>query len=208
MIVTDKFRVFYLFLSVAPRPGLGIGKFCLLFAISVVSPFVEATTYRVGPGQAHLEIDTVPWESLNPGDVVEIEWRATPYRSKWVIARAGTSIQPITVKGIPNTNGERPVISGDGASTRQQLNYWNEDRGVIKIGGSSFPSGPGQHIVIESLDIRAAHPDYSFTDDNGNADTYRNNAAAIFIEHGEHVVIRDCILTDSGKRIIRRQPEQ
>ena len=90
------------------------------------------------------------------------------------------------------------MISGDGASTRQQLNYWNEDRGVIKIGGSSFPAGPGQHIVIESLDIRAAHPDYSFTDDNGNADTYRNNAAAIFIEHGEHIVIRDCILTDSG----------
>ena len=85
MIVTDKFRVFYLLLSVAPRPGPGIGKFCLLFAISVVSPFVEAATYRVGPGQAHTEIDTVPWESLNPGDAVEIEWRSTPYRSKWVI---------------------------------------------------------------------------------------------------------------------------
>ncbi|MEM7469306.1 MAG: polysaccharide-degrading enzyme, partial [Pseudomonadota bacterium] len=159
---------------------------------------VNAAVYPVGPNQPYTEVDTVPWESLNPGDIVEIHWRSTPYRSKWVIARAGTASQPITVRGIPHANGQRPVISGDGASTRLALSFWNEDRGVIKIGGSSIPSGPGQHIVIESLEIRAAHPSYSFTNDNGNAGSYRNNAAAIFIEHGEHVVIRDCILTDSG----------
>ena len=33
----------------------------------------------MGPGETHTEIDTVPWEALNPGDVVEIVWRATEY---------------------------------------------------------------------------------------------------------------------------------
>ena len=122
--------------------------FCLFFVFCTGSAFAEALTYRVGPGQTYPEIGNVPWESLNPGDVVEIQWRTSPYRSKWVIARAGTSAQPIVVRGIPNESGQRPVISGDGASTRTQLNYCNEDRCVIKIGGSSFPSGAGQHKRI------------------------------------------------------------
>ena len=171
--------------------------FVMIFLVAVSTPTVAAV-YRVGPGQTYPEIDNVPWESLNPGDSVEIEWRATPYRSKWVIARAGTSAQPIIVRGILNAAGQRPIISGNGASTRTQLNFWNEDRGVIKIGGSSIPAGPGQHLVIESLEIRGAHASYSFTDDSGNLDTYRNNAAAIFIEHGESIIIRNCVLTDSG----------
>ena len=170
----------------------------LIIFLVAVSAGADATVYRVGPGEAYPEIDNVPWESLNPGDIVEIAWRANPYLSKWVIARAGTHAQPIIVRGIAGTNGQRPVISGDGAITRTQLNFWNEDRGVIKIGGASVPSGPGRHIVIESLEIRGAYAAYSFTDDNGNVDTYRDNAAAIFIEHGENINIRDCVLTDSG----------
>ncbi len=161
----------------------------------------SASVLSVGPDKSYTEIQDVPWESLAAGDIVEIHWRPTPYLSKWVIARSGTTTQPITVRGIKNASGDRPIVSGNNAITRTQLNYWNEDRGVIKIGGSSIPAGAGRHIIIESLQIESAHPDYSFTDDSGNAGTYRGNAASIFIEHGEYIVIRDCVLTDSGNGI-------
>ena len=118
------------------------------------STVANATIYRVGPGETHTEIDTVPWEALNPGDVVEIVWRATPYQSKWVIARSGTANSPIIVRGIANSDGLLPIVSGDGATTRLALDFWNEDRGVIKIGGASVPSGPGRHLIIDSLEIR------------------------------------------------------
>ena len=162
------------------------------------STVANATIYRVGPGETHTEIDTVPWEALNPGDVVEIVWRATPYQSKWVIARSGTANSPIIVRGIANSDGLLPIVSGDGATTRLALDFWNEDRGVIKIGGASVPSGPGRHLIIDSLEIRGAYANYSFTDDRGITSSYRDNAAAIYIEHGEEVLIANCILTDSG----------
>jgi len=60
----------------------------------------HATVYDVGPGQPLANVGDVPWESLAAGDTVQIHWRATPYREKWVISRAGTAAQPITVRGI------------------------------------------------------------------------------------------------------------
>src|SRR5688572_12332835 len=60
---------------------------------------VRGATYDVGPGQSFETPSAVPWESLQPGDVVRIHWRATPYRDKWVIARAGTATAPIVVQG-------------------------------------------------------------------------------------------------------------
>ena len=174
-----------------------IRLFIVVFLI-VPSALVSAAIYRVGPGETHTELETVPWEGLNPGDVVEILWRPTPYQSKWVIARSGTATAPIQVRGIVNSNGQRPIITGQGATTRLALDFWNEDRGVIKIGGASVPSGFGRHIVIESLEVRGAYAAYSFTDDRGNAASYRDNAAAIYIEQGEQILIKNCILTDSG----------
>ncbi len=168
---------------------------CLVFTIAVSA---KATTYNVGPGHPYSEIDAVPWESLTAGDVVQIFWRATPYRSKWVIARAGTASDPIIVRGVASSGGARPIIDGNDARTRLALDYWNENRGVIKIGGASVPSGPGVHLIIESLEVRGAHPTYTFIDDHGASSRYISNAASIFIEHGEHIVIRDCILHDSG----------
>jgi len=158
----------------------------------------QAATYDVGPGQPLANVGDVPWESLAPGDTVQIHWRATPYREKWVISRAGTAAQPITVRGIPNGSGDLPVIRGDGATTRLQLDYTNEQRGIIKIGTAS-PNVLPQHIVIENLDVRSAKPGYTFTDDAGNAGVaYVANAAAIYVERGRNLTIRGCTLHDAG----------
>ncbi len=112
----------------------------LLALLATVSPAAAAAVYEVGPGQPYAAIGDVPWEALGPGDVVQIHWRSTPYKEKWVIGRQGTAAAPIVVRGIPGPGGERPVIDGDGATTRLALDYASEGRGVIKIGSSSVES--------------------------------------------------------------------
>ncbi|MEQ8494929.1 MAG: right-handed parallel beta-helix repeat-containing protein, partial [Gammaproteobacteria bacterium] len=168
-----------------------------LIALCIALP-AGAVTWAVGPGQPLAELDEVPWETLAAGDVVAIHARAQPYRGKFVLARSGSAAQPIVVRGVADAGGALPVIDGNGATTRRALDYWNEDRAVIKVGGASTPAGPAEHIVIESLVVRGAHPAYGFIDDHGNPATYRANAAAIFIEDANAIVIRRCELTDSG----------
>jgi hypothetical protein len=160
---------------------------------------VGAGTYQVGPGQPLATPSDVPWELLAAGDVVRIHWRETAYANKWVVNAAGTVEAPVIVQGVPGPNGELPVIDGNGATTRLALSYWSEQRGVIKVGGSSTPNNAlASHVVIENLEIRGVRPPYSFSDDDGATLSYPNNAAAIFVESGDHITIRNCILRDCG----------
>src|SRR5215207_9607895 len=92
-------------------------------AVLLAPPSSGATTYDVGPGKPYLSVGAVPWESLNAGDTVLINYRATPYKEKFVLSRVGTAAAPITVRGVLGPNGERPVLDGNGATTRAQLNY-------------------------------------------------------------------------------------
>jgi hypothetical protein len=176
----------------------------IFVAFGVVTVGVPApawsTDYVVGPDIGMLaNIGDVPWESLGPGDRVLIHWRYTPYKEKWVICRSGTAEEPIVVSGVPGPAGELPTIDGRNATTRTDLSYWNEERGVIKIGGASTPADTlPAHIVVENLDIRSGRPPFAFTNDSGSASSYHSNAAAIYVEKAEHLTIRNCILRDSG----------
>ena len=159
----------------------------------------QASLYEVGPGKPYLSIGAVPWESLQPGDTVLIYYRATPYKEKWVLCRQGTAAAPITVRGVPGPNGELPVIDGNDATTRSVLNYWNEKRGVIKIGGANIPPDTlPKYITIENLDIRSARTPYSFKAPNGTTAELHNNASSIYLEKGENITIRNCRLHDCG----------
>ncbi len=158
-----------------------------------------ATVYEVKPNTAMDTIGEVPWATLQPGDTVLIHWRATAYAEKWVIGRSGTSTLPITVRGVPGPNGELPVIDGRNATTPPGLNFWSENRGVIKIGGSSVPASTfANFIVLENLEIRSGHPSYSFTNDSGGVETYSTSASSIFVERGENITVRNCRIHDSA----------
>lgn len=158
-----------------------------------------ATDYHVGPSQALTTIGSVPWGNLQAGDNVFIHWRSAPYKEKWVINAQGTAANRIRIIGVSGSNGEKPIIDGDGAITSTTLNYWGENRGVIKIGGSSVPSdGLPNYITIENLEIKSAHDTFQFTDDTGNVNSYVGNAAAIYVEKCANLIIRDCVLHDSG----------
>lgn len=169
----------------------------------IFSASAYATDYNIGPNQTFKAIGDIPWESLSAGDHVFIHWRTEAeggsYKEKWVINIPGTEVEPFIVSGVLGSKGERPVIDGNGAVTRTELSYWGENRGVIKVGGSSVPDNEApSFIVIENLEIRSAHPDYSFTDDEGKQVDYVKNAASLYIETGDNIIVRNCVFNDSG----------
>ena len=177
--------------------GLMFVCFCL------VSAAAEAETYSVGPGESYQAVGDVPLETLTAGDVVEIHWRETPYAEKFVLAAVGTEAEPVVVRGVPNDEGELPVIDGRDAVTPTELDFWNESRGLIKIGGANSPSCDPPDcvpswIVIENLALRSARPPYTFTNAGGETETYAENAAAVYVEVGAHLTVRGCELYDSG----------
>ena len=184
------------------RPSLPLAGL-LAAGVFVAAHPAEALTHEVGPGKTYANVGDVPWESLNAGDTVLIYHRPTPYKEKFVLSRVGTPSAPITVRGVPGPLGELPVLDGNGATTRAQLDYYSRSRGVIKIGGSTVPFADGitvmpQWITIENLDIRSARPPYSFTGPSGAVESYPNNASTIYLEFGENITVRNCILHDSG----------
>jgi parallel beta-helix repeat protein len=158
------------------------------------------TVYEVGPGQTLATPSEVPWESLQASTLVKIHWRDEPYRDKWVIATSGTADDPVVVLGIPDA-GRLPVITGEDAVTRAELDFWNERRGVLKIGGSSVPSETPTHVYVENLEIRSGRAGNSFTNAGGGSETYADNAAAVYIESGVNVTIRGNEIHDSGNGI-------
>src|SRR5262249_37557153 len=171
-------------------------NFALSLALALPLPSAAS---EVGPGQPFASIAGVPWATLEAGDTVLIHWRSEPYREKWVICRQGTAEAPITIRGVPGPEGQLPVIDGDGAITPATLNFWNEVRGVIKIGGANIPPDTmPRYILIENLDIRRGRPPFTFTGRGNLTQTYAMNAAAVYVEKGENIIIRGCTLHDSG----------
>lgn len=169
------------------------------FLFLCASVAATAAVYQVGPGKPLSSIGQVPWATLQPGDQVWIYWRSTPYREKWVIARSGTAAQRILIRGIAGPSGQKPIIDGNGAVTAPGLDYWSEERGVVKFGGSSVPSSASvSYVTLDGLDIRNGYPGYQFRNDRGALTGYSNNAASIYLERGENIVIRNCILQGSA----------
>jgi len=157
-----------------------------------------AAVYEVGPGQDYATPSEVPWESIGPGTLVRIHRRVTPYADKWVIAVEATAQAPVVVLGVPE-GGRLPEITGEGAVTRPELDYWSETRGIIKIGGSSAPDvETASHVVVECLDVSGARADHEFTDEGGATTNYDDNASAIFVEAGASVTLRNNLFHDCG----------
>lgn len=157
-----------------------------------------AAVYEVGPGQDYATPSEVPWESIGPGTLVRIHRRDTPYADKWVIAVEATAEAPVVVLGVPE-GGLLPEITGEGAVTRPELDYWSETRGIIKIGGSSAPDvETASHVVVECLDVSGARADHEFSDEGGATTTYDDNASAVFVEAGASVTLRNNLFHDCG----------
>ena len=181
-------------ISAGPRNGLGALAACVLLAAAVV----QAAEYHVGPDQLLKTVGEAPWATLSPGDTVLIHWRAEAYREKWTICRRGEPDRPIVVRGVPGPKGELPRIDGSGAVAAAGLDYSGDVRAVIKIGTARVPQDTmPSDIVLEGLDIANASPGVPFKGCRGPA-VYSGNATSLWVEKGERITIRNCVLHGSA----------
>jgi hypothetical protein len=166
-------------------------------------PAGKGKTYEVGPGGKLQRLADVPWDRLGAGDRVLVRWRREPYREQILLSARGTAEQPVRVCGLAGPRGELPVVTGEGARTARGLGLPHaatQERGIVIFslrGGQRWGVKPS-HVVLEGLEVRGAHPRFTFRDDKGRARSFRDNAAAVFIERGEHITVRNCTITDSA----------
>ncbi len=166
----------------------------------------KGTDYQVGPGKKYATLGDVPFEKLRAGDTVRVFWRAEPYRDKLMIGGVGTAAQPIRVCGVPGPAGELPIVDGENATTRRQLDFpydGHQPRGLIIIGhphDQPYERTP-EHIVLEGLEVRNGSVPFTFTDKRGVVTPYAQNVAGIFIQRGDHITIRGCTITRNGNGI-------
>jgi len=192
--------------------GYGGAIVALVFALGGLQAF--PAVYEIGPGRTYTNINDFHWDEnvLAPGDTVLIYYKATPYREKWTIGSGGTAAASITIRGVPDASGNRPVIDGENATTRMvgKNLYWGEGQGVIRVGDTDYPTGNNipNYVRIENLEVANGHSDHMFFDDMGSNVAYRTDAAAIVVRGGTGVIIRNCILRDScnGLTTIALQP--
>ncbi len=162
--------------------------------------------FAVGPGQPYAKLGDVPFESLTAGDTVRIFWRAEPYREKVMISGQGTATSPIRVCGVPGPGGQLPVVDGQDATTRAQLDFpfsGLQVRGLVTIGhrhGDPWEVTPS-YILLEGLEVRNASPPYTFTDRSGQKAAYSKIAAGIFVERANHLTISHCTVTANNNGI-------
>jgi hypothetical protein len=182
----------------APIKSSAFAYLIVLTVLASRAPCAAARDYEVGPGKALENVSDVPWESLEAGDTVLIHWRPEAYKGKFVICRAGTAEKPITVRGVPGPDGQLPMLDGRGATHRAEIDYWNADRCVIKVGGARKPADMmPAWIVIENLDVSGAREQFSSLV-NGKEVPYVGSASCIYFEKCENFIVRNCILHDSA----------
>ncbi len=163
----------------------------------------SAKTFEVGPDQANKTLASVPWGDLQPGDTVRIHSAPEPYREKVLFSASGTAAAPIRVCGVPDANGNLPVIEGSGAVTKPGLAFpstYTEPRGVFVITETHDQRWgyKPSYIVIEGLEVRNGFATEKFTDASGKQLPYLENAAAIFVERGEHITVRGNVMHGCG----------
>ncbi len=167
------------------------------------------TVFNVGPGEAYTSVGAVPWNDITAGDTVYIHWRSAAqggdYHEKINISGQGTAAAPIQVIGVAGPNGEKPVINGDNATTGADdttLYLGHQTRGLVTFTRSDinqdFDFYKPEHIIIDGLVVTDANPTHTFTNSAGQVVNYAQNAAAIYIERGSDITIRNTEIKNSG----------
>ncbi len=172
------------------------GFILVLVSVIILSSTTEAMIYNVGPGKKYEKIASVPFDRLDPGDVVKIFYRKKPYRERIILRRSGTKKKPIIIRGV-SIRGKLPVIDGKFATQFQKEVWKNSGRWLIKIGDGA----PGDYVRIENLVLRNANNTNTTVEAAGRR-LYTDNAAGIFLRSGKSVVVSNCRIFSCGNGIL------
>ncbi|TMU50763.1 hypothetical protein [Flagellimonas algicola] len=177
---------------------------------SSCDPAEGSRKYEVGPDKEYQNLVDVPFENLQPGDVVSIHAREEPYYEKILLTQSGTEELPIIICGVPDAEGNLPTISGKNARSRNtDMKNIVASLGVIAITKSnSQPYGTWpKNIEIKNLRVIGANQYLS--DDSqqfydmvsGELVPYSAGAAGIRIQMGENIKIQNNIIEYNGNGI-------
>lgn len=169
----------------------------------VTSAMTGIRTFDVGPGMTYTELDTVPWSTLVAGDVVNIYYRPTPYVCKVGIGSQGTATDRIIINGVTDANGNRPIISGDGARTASGSMISGDEvfggpayqsLGVITLVKKSiqFAQKPA-YITLQNLHVTGANAGVASYDNLGSSIPWDSFACGIWISTSSYIDVINCI---------------
>ena len=102
----------------------------------------------------------------------------------------GRADSPVTLLGVPDDNGRKPVIDGRNAVSNTGFSYWNEDRQIILVGQNN--PYLADHIIVDGFVLRNANRHNTYTDDNNNVVSYSSNACGLRTEYANHITVRNC----------------
>jgi hypothetical protein len=171
----------------APAPAADVAESLSRPSINCVTTRLTGKhrTYNVGPGQQYTELTPVPWLSLQAGDVVNIYYRPTPYRTKFALKVQATAAAPVMINGVTDANCNKPELTATSAvfaadRARGFDNQYSLDDSVIYIwwGSGGWANKP-KHITIQNLKI------------TGGA----NGINAVTVED---LLVQNCELTDNN----------
>ena len=161
--------------------------------------------YDVGGGNNYAsELSEVPWQSLQPGDVVNIYYRATPYKHKILLSEQGTAENPIVINGVSDSSGTRPTISADGAVSVNPEEWNNAYRATLIMINKREATGTdginAKHYLIQNLRLANVRPNYSYTH-NGVTENYEDWSRAIWSAGGQHITLQGMVIENNGSGV-------
>jgi hypothetical protein len=134
---------------------------------SCPAPVGSGVTYTIGllsssgqPSGPQTIAGFTQWNNLNPGDVVCIYGKSTPYAERLVLTQSGSDDQHrIRIVGVIQ-NGYEPILTGKSATTAAAFNYGtniseNYEGGEVSVTGLNYGT-PVAYLNIEGLTIQGA----------------------------------------------------
>lgn len=163
-------------------------------------------TFDVGPDKTYKELTDVPWLSLTAGDVVNIYYRDTPYKTWFGLRAIGTAAAPVTINGVTNSSCVRPTISGDGAvpATDAKAAGFGSDiqgAGLIIIHRSptdALASHKAAYIAIKNLTFTNARRGYSFKNYSGASVAYPTFSTGIYAVRVDRLLVENSEFVNNG----------
>ena len=169
---------------------------------------VFAASYDVGPGLPRTTLSAVPWAALQPGDFVNIHYKAGGYHEKIQVSASGTQAAHIVIRGIPDSaTGALPILDGQNAVDDPSMDLrggLSTTWGIIMVSPRKATYVYGAYHVswvdIEGLDIRNAYytadNSITFTDQFGTVHGYDGFACGIYIEWAHDFAVRGCEISN------------
>ncbi len=173
-----------------------------------VDPALTGGDYEVGAGKQYPSISSTPTAgTLAPGSIIRV-WNTdvtgsnpSTYHEFYQIAASGTPYQPIMLCGVPDSEGNLPVIDGSNATGQPSI-YLNgivTGLGIISLypteNGQNLPYGYWQngsagpsYVTVTGLHLVHGTPSYNYTPPGGGTPAaYNNFTSCLNIRSGSYV---------------------